>query len=233
MSKWYRQRSYAHFDIGLSKKNAIKLVEDVDAVSSHSFWPLIVRNLSSVSKKNDGITRKYKKKSRPIAYAAHSDSHIFAYYAEELNQKLEQKYASDLQCNNAVLAYRRFNPPKSNIHFALEAFTFIKKLGDCDVIALDVDGFFDNLDHKILKSAWIELLDLFTLPKDHFAVYRACTRSYGITAHELAIAMKGRVRRRRKISNSAVCTPHEFRSVIKPHIQPLQKLVSEIKKKTY
>lgn len=227
---WYRQRSYAHFDKPLSEKDAKELVKDPKRVSQHAFWPLIVRPIKSISrKKASGDRREIKVKNRPIAYAAHSDSHIYAYYAQVLSSLLEKKYKADTFCDEAVLAYRVFNPPKSNINFAFEAFKYIKTLSDCEVIAIDVEGFFDNLDPFLLKKSWQKLMQLENLPEDHYAVFKACTRSYGVSLPKLRDVFKGKARRKRGKDNAVICSPSEFRSKVVPELKPLQTLVSDIK----
>lgn len=42
-------------------------------------------------------------------------------------------------------------------------------------IALDIKGYFDNLDHGMIKDLWLELLDLDRLPRDHFSVFKNIT----------------------------------------------------------
>lgn len=129
------------------------------------------------------------------------------------------------------MAYRTFNPSKSNIDFAYDAFKSIKKIGDCEVIALDVNGFFDNLDPILLKEAWKNLLNQKNLPKDHYAVYRACTRSYGIEVQCLNKLFSRELSRRRGKNNAVVCSPQDFRLKVVPKLKPTQNLVNQIKKK--
>ena len=47
---------------------------------------------------------------------------------------------------------------------------------DCHVLAYDISGFFDNLDHAILKQNWSVVLGGGPLPKDHYHVYRSLTK---------------------------------------------------------
>lgn len=229
---WYRKRTYSHFDRPLSKDQATRLVENRRAVAKHAFWPVIINPQKSVSIKKCAKKggRIYVKKYRPIAFAAHSDSHIYSYYANILSCALESVYEAD---NGAphVLAYRKFIPAKSNIHFAQEAFTEIRQRGDCDVIALDVEGFFDTLDHGHLKSAWENLLGFDNLPDDHFAVYKACTNDTAILIPTLRDILKGNLRRRAGLKGSSICTPAEFRRSVKPFLQPRYKLAWKVKRK--
>ena len=43
-------------------------------------------------------------------------------------------------------------------------------------IAFDIKGFFDNLNHKILRENWKMILDEPKLPPDHFNVFKNITR---------------------------------------------------------
>lgn len=230
---WYRRRTYSHFDRPLSREQAQTLVESPEAVARHAFWPVIINPQKTVSIKKDPIKgdRVYHTKSRPIAFSAHSDAHIYAYYAQKLNEKLEAVY-EELDGAPHVLAYRQFEPAKSNIHFAFDAFKEIRDKKECDVIAIDVEGFFDGLDHQVLKSAWSKLLGETYLPKDHYTVYRACTHDSAITVPVLRDLFGGEIRRRAGREGQAICTPKEFRSVVKPHLRSRHELVWKVKRKT-
>lgn len=65
---------------------------------------------------------------------------------------------------------------KCNIDFAREAFDYISKRGNCLAIALDIKGFFDNIDHSILKEKWKKVMGVPTLPLDHFRVFKSLTK---------------------------------------------------------
>lgn len=218
---WFRQRSYAHFDRALSKKEAFDLVSNKKRVTQHAFWPLIVRPMKLVYRvSTDSGRRIIKTKKRPIAYASHTDSYIYSYYAAILSKYLEEEYQKSFICNQSVLAYRTFMPPKSNIHFANETFSYIKEKGSCEVIALDVEGFFDNLDHQILKKTWQNLLKCERLSSDHYAVFKASTGSYGVRVSTLRDLFCGEIRNQRGKTNEAICTPSEFRSKVVPQLKP-------------
>ena len=91
--------------------------------------------------------------------------------AVRLAEILGQQYEDELKnrgIESCVLAFRALS--KSNIDFAAQAFNEIRIRGDCAAVALDVTGFFDNLDHKVLKNSWSALLGPEKLPSDHYAV---------------------------------------------------------------
>ncbi|MGB1478642.1 MAG: reverse transcriptase domain-containing protein [Marinobacter salsuginis] len=226
---WYRRRSYAHFDRPISESQATTLVTNPDRVSRHAFWPVILNPKKSISIKSENGRRVWQTKIRPIVYAAHSDAHIYAYYAKSLGDLLEDRY-SELGGEH-VLAYRRFSPARCNVHFAYEAFTEIAAKEACDVIAIDVEGFFDALDHTHLKAAWAGLLGTFQLPSDHYAVFKACTRDTAIAMPKLRDLFGGEIKRRAGKAGRAICNPEEFRSHVKPHLRSRHDLVWEVKGK--
>jgi len=113
-------------------------------------------------------------KIRPICFAAHIDSLIFGYYAYGLTKKYEG-YIFKEGVDECVLAYRSNLNGKSNIQFAKEVFEHIKSRGECTAIALDIKGYFDHIDHKILKENWNKVLK-GTIPDDQYKIYKAITR---------------------------------------------------------
>lgn len=211
---WYRCRGYLHFDPPISKNTAAKLVQNELKVSSHSFYPFI--SYEAVSTKfgfdtDYGILKK-KDKLRPIAYASHLDSHIYAFYASKLNSLYEKKL-SNLSLEKSVLAFRSIDK-KSNIHFANDAFNEIKFRGECTALAFDITGFFDNLDHNLLKSAWCKLLEKETLPPDHFNVFKSITRFSKVD--KVALFEKlGISENNPKVDDKRICSPKVFRDTVR------------------
>lgn len=180
-NSWFKNRGYLHFDTPVSEKFVQQFVECPEKVKSHSFYPFLFYEVPKLKLKVvDGKIIRDKKnalttKKRPIAYAAHLDSHIFSYYTYLLNLKYDQMLSTQYNhLQNSILAFRKLG--KSNIEFAKIAFDKIRELGDCSVLALDITGFFDNLDHQILKHSWCNVLGTKQLPDDHYAVYKAITK---------------------------------------------------------
>lgn len=127
--------------------------------------------------------RKKEKKVRPITYASHTDSAIYGYYASLLSLEYEQ-CLKDASLSNCVCAYRKIpcensHRHKCNIDIAKEVFDFIKnKLSEgqhLSVITFDIKGFFDNLDHKLLKKAWKYVMGYKHMPKDVYNVFKSVT----------------------------------------------------------
>lgn len=226
---WYRRRAYAHFDRPLSEEEALRLVTSPERVATHAFWPVILNPRRSVSRRATDGARQRAVKRRPIGFCAHSDAHIFSFYARDLEQRLEDIYRQRL--GNNVLAYRKLAPRQCNIHFAQKAFEEAAFGRAVDVVAIDVEGFFDALKHDVLKSAWACLLGGEHLPPDHFAVFKACTRDTAVTLPELRNIFAGEVRRRAGRTGVAICSPSEFRERVVPRLEPRHKLVRDIKQR--
>lgn len=227
---WYRQRHYAHFDRRPNREQVVRYVTDPRRVTRHGFFPFIMRPVRICHFKTDSAgRRRHTHKVRPVTYAAHMDSQIHAYYAFQLNQLLEIQYQEDF--GRSVLAYRRMQPARSNIDHALDAFSDVLARREADILAIDVEGFFDGLNHAHLKKAWIELLGDSRLPDDHFAVYRSVTRDYAIEWSHVRRELGERHRRRAGKSGEPICSPTEFRSRLAHLAQPRHRLVWKVKRK--
>ncbi|RUO66965.1 antiviral reverse transcriptase Drt2 [Idiomarina ramblicola] len=171
---WYKKRGYLHFDAPIGAARAIKLVRNTKAVSKHAFYPLLrYEVISKKLKRNSDGKLKPEPKIRPISYAAHADSQIYSFYANQLAEAYERKLAS-LELSECVLAFRKLR--KSNIEFARDAFTEISNMGRCSAVAIDISKFFDTLNHQHLKKSWCDVLGEETLPNDHYAVYKSLTK---------------------------------------------------------
>jgi hypothetical protein len=156
------------------------------------------------------------------------DTMIHAYYAKILAAKLEAKYA-EAGISGCVLAYRAHIPPKSNVDFACDVFSEIQVRRDCEVLALDVEAFFDSLDHHLLKTAWHQILGEERLPPDHFAVFKSVTRDYAILWPELRSALKEKQRRRAGREGKPICSLKEFRKDLAPLCRPRFELVERLR----
>lgn len=210
---WYRRRGYPHFDHPINFKDAETLVKDPAQVSTHSFYPFIEFTIESFKVKRTEPDGKLKRvpKLRPIAYASHVDCHIYSYYSLQLSKIYEQEIVRrNLQ--DCILAFRSLS--KSNVDFAFEAFEAIRQFGECAVIALDITGFFDNLDHLVLKNAWAALLGQQQLPSDHYVVFKSLTK-YSKVNLEMLYALLGVSRNNHDTSPVRLCTADEFRSKVR------------------
>jgi hypothetical protein len=115
-------------------------------------------------------------KIRPICFASHVDSLIFGFYSYGLNQ-LYQSYIHDHGFADCVLAYRS-DTGKNNIQYSKEVFDTVKtydnELGGCTVVALDIKGYFDNINHEVLKNKWTKVWGS-RLPEDQFKIFKTLT----------------------------------------------------------
>ena len=188
-TQWLRVKRYPHIGLPIERKNfeyIRSIVTNPDIVSSHSFLPLIRREIVTHPYKFDEKTgeKKRVRKVRNITYSSHFDSVIFAYYAEQLQLKYEELIKREM-IEDVVVAYRKI--PKSsgkgnkcNIDIAGDVFNYIKiqiaNGYEVAVITFDIKGFFDNLNHDILKRQWKKVINVKELPKDVYAVYKHTTR---------------------------------------------------------
>src|SRR5450432_2662848 len=147
------KRRYLHFDRFIifykNQDQLIKQLQDIDQIATHAFYPFVsiaidTPRLKLLIDSEGRKQRVHELKSRPIAYASHYDAYIYSWYATQLTD-LYQKKLKSWGIEDCVLAYLKKD--KSNINFAFEAFTAIKKLPQCAAIAIDLKSFFDTLDH--------------------------------------------------------------------------------------
>ncbi|MGH0218497.1 reverse transcriptase/maturase family protein [Sinorhizobium meliloti] len=162
------------------------MATDPARVASHAFFPFLRYHQRWTKFTDKG--EKGDVKERPIRFASRADSYIFSYYRYLLAQPFEAEL-KERGLDASVLAYRRVIGPNGrgqcNIHFALEAISSIRALGNCFAIALDISSFFESLDHGLLKQAWSRLLGGARLPADHYKVFRAITEYSVVDRDEL------------------------------------------------
>lgn len=213
---WFEPKNYPHFDQPIRDPEQVrKLVESPDEVARHPFLPFI--HFEKVGRKYKRDVHAFVKKPRPLSYASHVDSLIFRRYSLLLSQTYEQLLSKE-GIGEAVLAYRRFDPPKCNIHFANEAFRFIEEHAPCVAMAFDVKDFFESLDHKLLKQQWKQLLGVPELPPDHYAVFKAVTR-YAKVDREALFQVFGITKKKQKHFRGPICTPEQFREKVRTNDQ--------------
>lgn len=180
---WFKPRGYRHFDLPVDEKFAV-CVMNPDFVSRHSFSPLLHYTKSEKRFKKDAASgvRTITTKDRPIKYASHRDACILAYYANQLNCRLEKYYLQSGLSEN-VIAYRSLG--KGNYDFSAEVLAFAKANAPVSILAFDVTGFFDNLDHGLLKRRLKTVLGVTTLTDDWHKVFRSFTAFHYVKLEEL------------------------------------------------
>ncbi|UZT99309.1 reverse transcriptase domain-containing protein [Chryseobacterium fluminis] len=192
-------------------------------VAKYAFYPLIHTVLKDRKyKKGDAERHKHNKrrhshfhkdtnqaekthKLRPLHYASHMDALVYGYYKFLLDNLYEQKLKENPLLNSCVNAYRKIaiseedERGKSTIHFAKEAIDEIKKRGNDQevcVLTFDLKSFFPSLNHQFLKQKWKWLLNVDELPKDHYNVFKACTKFRYVLLDDLRVQKENRKGRR-------------------------------------
>lgn len=181
---WFRPRGYRHFDRAVGASFAAKVMEP-GFVKRHSWSPLI--SCVKREKRYKPDLRRTVFKDRSIMYASHRDACILSRYAHEVTARLDERY-SQHGLDGAVIAYRKLG--KANYDFAAAALAFARQHQPCVILCFDVTGFFDNLDHKLLKAQLLALLGCKELPDDWYSVFKAVTKYRhvpldGLKAHRM------------------------------------------------
>ena len=178
----FKIKKYPHFDpyfnFPKEKERLHKIVGDPTgrAVAAHPFLPLVkilVKTPRYRYQEEDG-SYSLETKVRPISFASHFDGYIYGFYSFGLNE-IYQSYIKEHGFDKSVFAYRTDLDGKCNIQFAKEVFDEIKLRGECTAIALDIKGYFDSIDHGILKEKWCKVLDINSLPIDQYKIFRSLT----------------------------------------------------------
>jgi len=183
----YKVKSYPHvdpiFNFPTSKHKLKSILSDTTGkkVSNHAFAPFLKILQKTPRYRYQEASDKYKleTKIRPISFASHFDTYILGFYSYCLNKKY-QKFITDHNFSDPILAYRSDLNGKCNIQFAKDTFDSVKarvkSKGTCSAIALDIKGYFDHIDHRILKLMWLKVIGLDELPRDHYHIFRTITK---------------------------------------------------------
>lgn len=179
----FRLKTYPHFDpyfdFPKEKHKILELVSKKEGigVAKHSFLPLVKILLKTPRYRYQENESSYglETKIRPISFASHFDTYIYKFYSFAINEKY-QEYIHNHEFESSVLAYRTDLDGKCNIQFAKEVFDIISRFGPCTAIALDIKGYFDSIDHEIIKDKWCKVLGTKELPIDQYKIYRSLTK---------------------------------------------------------
>jgi len=212
---WFKGRGYLHLTQKINPKTEkaeiFGKVQNPDFVAKHAFFPLLHKTIPQrryKKVKNNGQTVRSHteikngkvvstKKLRPIHYATHIDSQIYAYYSNEILQKRYESYLGNTpELSACICAYRRIPTQdglrnKSNIDFAKEVFDEIKWRGTCVAMAFDIENFFTSLDHQLLKKTWANFLAKKSLPPDHYNIFKSVTNYSYIALDDFRVNGKG------------------------------------------
>lgn len=213
----------------------VETMQDSELLAIHKYLPFI---------RKDNRERKYRNKphakdlshnkrypvikNRRLMYASHKDACIYSFF----NYMVGTKYENELHhrgLKDNVTAYRSIpinpnsNHGKSNIEISLEPFQILSQTEKSQaVLIVDIEHFFDNLDHSYLKESWLNITQNDSLPKEEDVLLKTLTE-YRFTLRDevyTALGFKRDERNRWKIpdkvkSEGMLCTPKEFSQYIK------------------
>lgn len=220
--KWekYEMKKYLHFDKPLPIEILKSKIQNPTFISSHAFYPSIHFNIvfNKYVKRKDGSKVK-ERKERSIQYSSHQDQFIYKYYGDLLNNAYN-KYTQVHGIDNVATAYRN-NKGTNNIDFAYEIFDYLFSKEKALVISLDFTSFFDNIDHKKLKSNIKEVLGVKELEDDWYKVFKNTTKYSYIEKHEIDEFLKDKygVKRLKRWRPSRIMNDTEFREFKKGRIR--------------
>ena len=209
-----KRRTYLHFDVPPSQSEALRVVPDPREVARRSFLPFIrYEKLTKRIRRGPTGALVRNDKKRPICYASHMDAAIYEYYGDRISDAYE-RFVKVIGIGDCVSAFRP-GLGKSTIDYAYDVFRFVSQQSTCTCLAFDVESFFDNLDHAILKNAWESVMGGVRLANDQFAVYKSVTR-YAFVEQQLLYQEFGISQHNRWANGrSRVCAPHEFRARVR------------------
>lgn len=184
----FLKKSYLHFDERFwfpDRKDEIKKILENNLIitdkrtGKKKYWGFspflrILMKTPRYRYQEEFKTFELETKVRPICFASHIDSLIFSYYSFALTRQYEA-FIKKEGFDDCVLAYRSNLDGKSNIQFAKEVFEYIRDRNECTAVALDIKGYFDHIDHQILKASWQKVLG-GRLPEDQYRLFKVLTK---------------------------------------------------------
>jgi len=198
-----KERKYKHFDLPLRESERDQVIDFAREDEPHRFLPLLgfTDEARRYVRKASGV-REIKVKERPIRFAGHADAAYLQAYAAHLNGFYERALVED-GTSGSVLAYRRGGG--TNIHHAKALFDEIRSRGDCTVFAMDISGFFDCLDHTMLRDEVAGLLGVKRLEGHHANVWKNVTRYSWVETVDL-----DKLLGKKRNAHGRVCSPGDF-----------------------
>lgn len=204
--EWMTLKRYPHIGFPLKRENrkgVVQYITNTEKIAHHSFTPLIRRVvITHPYRFNDEKGRKTPKpKKRDLTYASHFDSAIFSYYADQLQREYEN-FIEKNGLGEVVVAYRRIPTSnnqgnKCNIHIANDVFQYVRKRveegEELALVTFDIKGFFDSLDHKLLKKSWKKVMNWNDMPEDVYNVYKNVTKFSYVCINSLFPLFKDRI----------------------------------------
>jgi len=226
----FESKNYIHFDNKIEFSPKVEnYVRNFSKNCRHNFLPLIYDELHfekylNINKLDDkdelyirsnpnGTTTRVpiKTKVRPIMYASHLDNFLYKYYGLELNS-LYNNFLIENKFDEVSVAYRTNKNGKSNIDFSAEVIDFIKKHDECYIYVGDFKGFFENLDHKFLKSMLLLLYKGSPIPKHQYMIWKNLTNYSYIYKEDISFYTDYKKGKYEKGYQRAFKTAKDFRS---------------------
>ena len=185
LNEWIKDNNncaaYSHFDYKVSLSAVFDKISDPSKIITHSFKPFIHSTLN-INKYNNK-KKKRETKKREVYWASHYDKCIYQYYSLLINEKYND-YVKKEKINYNSLAYRN-NLKKNNVHFAKQAFAFIKENPNSIIFIGDFTNFFDNLEHNYLKSQLCKVLNVTKLPDDYYSLFKNITKFSSVELNDI------------------------------------------------
>ena len=143
------------------------------------------------------------------------DGNIFSYYKSLLENHYED-WLSKNGLSETVTAFRSIK--ENNLTLSKKALDFIGAHPNCQIVVSDVEAFYENLDHKVLKQVWARFIGKSNLPDDHYAVYKAVTKYSVVKLYKVFNLFKIRISGKLNGPEAPkrICTPREFREKVVP-----------------
>ena len=205
---WFKLKKYPHIGLPLKigdRNWVYNYISNPQNIQKHAFFPFIHKTIKTrkFRKKYDdngnvrfnGKRVEQNPKIRHIFYANHLDANILSYYSQLLQNEYE-KILNSKKLSRVVTGYRRIPLISTNsnnirnmcnVDFANEVFDFIRNSKENILVSFtfDISNFFDNLDHKLIKQSWCNLLNTDFLPPDHYNIYRNITKFSFIEIYDI------------------------------------------------
>ncbi len=198
-----KERRYRHFDdpIPESERKSGFVLSRYD--QAHRFHPLLgFTDLKRRVFKNDAGKLETEFKPRSIRYASHKDSAYLQAYAEHLSKAYETVLRQN-HLTESVLAYR--STGLTNINHAKSLFDEVKSRKDCFVVAVDVSGFFDTLNHRHLKDEVGLVAGDKHLSGHDWNIYKNVTRYSWVETCDLNLVLG-----KKRVLGARICSPQDF-----------------------
>lgn len=189
----FKKKYYLHLDPKppAVKSDFIDWAEKIlnpTSIVKHSYLPFLRFIQRSVKRRREGGRVIILNKLRPIDYAPHADSIIFAWYAYQLSANYE-KHISTTGFSDVATAYRSFgDAKKNNIIFFKEVVDFWNLNQDHLALAFDVKNFFGSMDHALIRKSVREVMGFDQIPDDWHSILKQITH-YSYILKDRAIGL--------------------------------------------